>query len=239
VETFGSIVPIIQNGADWYASIGTRKSKGTKVFAMTGQVNYAGLIEVPMGISLREIVFDIGGGNPDERPFKAVQTGGPSGGCIPAEHIDTIVDYEEMKKLGSIIGSGGLIVIDDQTCMVDLAKFFMHFCADESCGKCVPCRAGTVQLSRLLERITNGSGSMQDIATLEELCFMVKDTSLCGLGQAAPNPVLSTLRYFRDEYDTHIQEHSCPAGQCEMNQVPILQLTELLPRQIQAQKEVA
>ena len=219
--------------------MGTQKSKGTKVFAMTGQVNYAGLIEVPMGITLREIVYEIGGGIPQERPFKAVQTGGPSGGCIPTEHIDTPVDYEAMRALGSNIGSGGLIVLDDQTCMVDLAKFFMAFCADESCGKCVPCRAGTVQLHRLLERITDGSGTSQDLTTLEELCKLVKDTSLCGLGQAAPNPVLSTLHFFRDEYEAHLAERRCPAGHCQMNQVPILELQELLPRQIQAEREVA
>lgn len=237
VETFGNIVPIIQNGAQWYADIGTKKSKGTKVFAMTGRVYYAGLIEVPMGISLREIVFDIGGGIPQEQPFKAVQTGGPSGGCIPAEHIDTIVDYEAMKALGSIIGSGGLIVLDEQTCMVDLAKFFIEFCADESCGKCVPCRAGTVQLHRLLSRITDGSGSGQDLETLEELCRLLKDTSLCGLGQSAPNPVLSTLRFFREEYEAHLQDRHCPAGQCQLDQV--LALKEYIPQQIQAEREVA
>ncbi len=236
VETFGSIVPIIQNGAEWYAAIGTDKSKGTKVFAMTGRVTYAGLIEVPMGISLEEIVYDIGGGIRGERPLKAIQTGGPSGGCIPAEHIKTIVDYEAMKALGSIIGSGGLIVLDDQTCMVDLAKFFMAFCADESCGKCVPCRTGTVQLVRLLDRISNGSGTNQDLATLEQLCGLVKDTSLCGLGQSAPNPVLSTLRFFRNEYEAHIQEKHCPAGHCQMDEVPILELKETLPRKIQAER---
>lgn len=237
VETFGNIVPIIRNGADWYASIGTEKSKGTKVFAMTGQVAFAGLIEVPMGISLREVVYEIGGGMPENRALKAVQTGGPSGGCIPAEHIDTIVDYEAMKKLGSIIGSGGLIVIDEQTCMVDLAKFFMEFCVDESCGKCVPCRAGTVQLHRLLDAITTGRASQKDLKTLKELCGLVKDTSLCGLGQSAPSPVLSTLRFFHDEYEAHIENRVCPAGHCEMNDVPILELIELLPRQIQAKKE--
>jgi bidirectional [NiFe] hydrogenase diaphorase subunit len=237
VETFGNIVPIIQNGSDWYAAIGTEKSKGTKVFAMTGQVEYAGLIEVPMGISLREIVYDIGGGIPNQRAFKAVQTGGPSGGCIPAAHIDTIVDYEAMKALGSIIGSGGLVVLDEQICMVDLARFFMAFCVDESCGKCIPCRAGTVQLHRLLDRIGSGNATLEDMSLLEELCGMVKDTSLCGLGQSAPNPVLSTLRFFRDEYETHIRDRTCPAGQCEMNAVPILHLIDLLPRQIQAQKE--
>lgn len=239
VETFGNIVPIIQNGAKWYADIGPNKSKGTKVFAMTGRVNYAGLIEVPMGISLREIVYDIGGGIPSDHAFKAVQTGGPSGGCIPAEHIDTIVDYEAMKALGSIIGSGGLIVLDDQTCMVDLAKFFMEFCADESCGKCVPCRAGTVQLVRLLDRISNGSGSSKDLATLEQLCGLVKDTSLCGLGQSAPNPVMSTLRFFRDEYEAHIKENRCPAGHCKMDQVPIIELQVVLPQQIQAARRAS
>lgn len=239
VETFGNIVPIIQNGANWYASIGTSKSKGTKVFAMTGAVNYAGLIEVPMGISLREIVDEIGGGIVGQRPFKAVQTGGPSGGCIPASHLDTVVDYEAMKALGSIIGSGGLIVLDDRTCMVDLAKFFMAFCADESCGKCVPCRVGTVQLHRLLERIGNGSGTLQDLTTLEELCGLVKATSLCGLGQSAPNPVQSTLRFFREEYEAHIRQRRCPAEKCHMNHVPILEMKEHLPRQIRAEREVA
>ena len=224
VETFGSVVPIIQNGAQWYAGIGTKNSKGTKVFAMTGQVNYAGLIEVPMGISLREIVEEIGGGIPEGHTLKAVQTGGPSGGCIPSQHIDTVVDYEAMKALGSIIGSGGLIVIDDRTCMVDLAKFFMAFCADESCGKCVPCRAGTVQLVRLLERISNGSGTGKDLETLVDLCGLVKDTSLCGLGQSAPNPVLSTLRFFRDEYEAHVQENRCPAGHCQLDKRPVLEM---------------
>lgn len=241
VETFGNIVPIIRDGAANYAGIGTDKSKGTKVFAMTGRVNIAGLIEVPMGISLREIVHDIGGGIPQERPFKAIQTGGPSGGCIPAAHIDTVVDYEAMRGLGSMIGSGGLIVMDDQTCMVDLAKFFMAFCADESCGKCVPCRAGTVQLLRLLERITNGSGTARDLSLLEELCGLVKDTSLCGLGQAAPNPVLSTLRFFREEYEAHLfdGERRCPAGLCKMDQVPIIELKNVLPLQIQTREKVA
>ena len=238
VETFGNIVPIIQNGADWYANIGTAKSKGTKVFAMTGRVNYAGLIEVPMGTSLREIVYEIGGGIPEERPFKALQTGGPSGGCIPAEHIDTIVDYEAMKALGSIIGSGGLIVLDEQTCMVELAKFFMGFCADESCGKCLPCRSGTMQLHSLLEGITDGSGSIEDIAIMEELCGLLKDTSLCGLGQSAPNPILSTLRFFREEYEAHLNKRECPAGHCQFDKVPLLDLQEFLPRQIQAEREV-
>ena len=207
VETFGSIAPIINNGPEWYAGIGTKKSKGTKIFALAGQVENTGLIEVPMGITLREIVFDIGGGIPNERTFKAAQTGGPSGGCIPAEHLDTPVDYESLRDLGSIMGSGGLIVMDDTTSMPDVAKFFMEFCMDESCGKCVPCRVGTTQLYRILERITGGTATQHDLAILEELCVMVKDTSLCGLGQSAPNPLLSTLRYFRDEYETLIHDN--------------------------------
>jgi bidirectional [NiFe] hydrogenase diaphorase subunit len=238
VETLGNIVPIIENGAGWYAAIGTKKSEGTKVFAMTGQVRYAGLIEVPMGITLREIVYDIGGGMASGRALKAVQTGGPSGGCIPAEFIDTRIEYDAMKAMGSIIGSGGLIVLDETTCMVDLAKFFMAFCEDESCGKCIPCRAGTVQLHRLLSKISNGSASMQDLVVLEELCGMVRDTSLCGLGQSAPNPVLSTLRFFRDEYVAHIEERACPAGVCKMDDVPILQLAEVMARQDTPDKEM-
>ncbi|MCS6844670.1 MAG: NAD(P)H-dependent oxidoreductase subunit E [Caldilineales bacterium] len=224
VETFGCIVPIIQKGASWFASMGTAKSKGTKIFALAGKVNNTGLIEVPMGITLREIVFDIGDGIPGGRKFKAAQTGGPSGGCIPAEHLDTPVDYESLRALGSIMGSGGLIVMDDQSCMPDVAKFFMEFCMDESCGKCVPCRVGTVQMYRILQRITNGSATLRDLEILEELCEMVRDTSLCGLGQSAPNPVLSTLRYFREEYLQHIQEHRCPAGVCQMTEVPIIEL---------------
>jgi len=206
VETFGSIAPIINHGADWYASIGTEKSKGTKIFALAGQVENTGLIEVPMGIPLREIVFDIGGGIPNGRAFKAAQTGGPSGGCIPAEHLDTPVDYESLRALGSIMGSGGLVVMDDTTSMPDVAKFFMEFCMDESCGKCVPCRVGTVQLHRILERITAGTASRADLEILEELCVMMKETSLCGLGQSAPNPLLSTLKFFRDEYEALIQD---------------------------------
>ncbi|MFN8446281.1 MAG: NuoF family protein [Caldilineaceae bacterium] len=218
VETFGNIAPIILNGADWFASIGTEKSKGTKIFALAGKVKNTGLIEVPMGITLKEIVYDIGGGIPDDLAFKAAQTGGPSGGCIPAAHLDTPIDYESLKSLGSIMGSGGLIVMDERSCMVDVAKYFMDFCMDESCGKCVPCRVGTAQMYRLLDRITHGRGTEQDLALLEELCTMVRDTSLCGLGQNAPNPVVSTLRYFRDEYLTHIREHRCPAGVCEVEE---------------------
>lgn len=224
VETFGNIVPVIQMGAKAYAAIGTAKSAGAKIFALAGKVVNTGLIEVPMGITLREIVFEIGGGIPDGGQFKAAQTGGPSGGCIPAQYLDTPVDYESLRALGSIMGSGGLIIMDDHSCMVDVAKFFMEFCMDESCGKCVPCRVGTVQMYRLLERITNGSATMQDLALLEELCTMVQETSLCGLGASAPNPVLSTLRYFRDEYEIHIKERRCPAGVCQMTETPILAL---------------
>jgi len=214
VETFANIPPIIRNGGDWFARIGTEKSKGTKVFALAGRVANTGLIEVPMGITLREIVFEIGGGIPDGRQFKAVQTGGPSGGCIPAESLDMPVDYESLKKLGSIMGSGGMIVMDDSSCMVDVAKFFMEFCKSESCGKCVPCRVGTYQMHELLERIANGSAGAKELATLEELCDLVQNTSLCGLGQSAPNPVLSTLRYFREEYRAHIEDKTCPAHVC-------------------------
>jgi bidirectional [NiFe] hydrogenase diaphorase subunit len=200
VETFANIPPIIRNGPDWFAAIGTEKSKGTKVFALAGKIRNSGLIEVPMGTSLRAIVEEIGGGAPEGGRIKAVQTGGPSGGCIPADALDTPVDYESLVQLGSIMGSGGMIVMDETTNMVDLAKFFMEFCMDESCGKCIPCRAGTVQLYRLLTRFTERKASADDLARLESLCEMVKLTSLCGLGQSAPNPVLSTLRYFRNEY---------------------------------------
>jgi bidirectional [NiFe] hydrogenase diaphorase subunit len=221
VETFGSVAPIILNGAEWFADIGTGKSKGTKIFALAGDVNTTGLIEVPMGITLREIVFDIGGGIPEGRAYKAVQTGGPSGGCIPAEHLDTPVDYESLRTLGSIVGSGGLIVMDERSCMVDVAKYFLDFCADESCGKCVPCRVGTVQIFRLLDKITRGAATMADLDTLRELCVMVQETSLCGLGQNAPNPVVSTLRYFMDEYVAHIEQHRCASGVCELNEQPL------------------
>ncbi|MGL4650032.1 MAG: NADH-ubiquinone oxidoreductase-F iron-sulfur binding region domain-containing protein [Caldilineaceae bacterium] len=221
VETYGSVAPIILNGADWFNHIGTDKSKGTKIFALAGEVNTTGLIEVPMGITLREIVFDIGGGIPDDRAFKAVQTGGPSGGCIPAQFLDTPVDYESLKALGSIVGSGGLIVMDERSCMVDVAKYFLDFCADESCGKCVPCRVGTVQIYRLLDKITRGAATMADIDMMRELCVMVQETSLCGLGQNAPNPVVSTLRYFLDEYVAHIEKHTCAAGVCALDEQPI------------------
>jgi bidirectional [NiFe] hydrogenase diaphorase subunit len=201
VETLANVPSIIQNGAGWYASIGTEKSKGTKVFALTGQLTNTGLIEVPMGITLREIVYEIGGGIPGKAEFKAAQTGGPSGGCIPAEHLDTPVDYENLQTLGSIMGSGGLVIIDDTTSMPEFARFFMDFCVDESCGKCVPCRVGTVQIRALLDKLIAGDGVMEDIDKLERLCHLVKNTSLCGLGQSAPNPVLSTLRFFREEYE--------------------------------------
>lgn len=217
VETFGNIVPIIQHGAEWFANIGTEKSKGTKVFALAGKVTNTGLIEVPMGTTLREIVYEIGGGIPNGLDFKAAQTGGPSGGCIPAEYLDTPMDYERLKALGSIMGSGGLIVMDSQSCMVDVAKYFMDFCADESCGKCVPCRVGTVEMLRILQRICEGRTMPGDLQHLQELCELVRETSLCGLGQSAPNPVLSTLRYFLDEYTAHIEEHRCPAGVCTMS----------------------
>ncbi len=214
VETFANVRPILQNGAESFANIGTEKSKGTKVFALAGSIKNTGLIEVPMGISLREIVFDIGGGILDGKKFKAVQTGGPSGGCIPEEYIDMPVDYESLAKVGSMMGSGGMIVIDETSCMVDVAKYFMEFCKTESCGKCVPCRVGTAQMHMLLSRISEGQASMHDLQLLEELCDVVKHTSLCGLGQTAANPVLSTIRFFRDEYIAHIKDKSCPAGTC-------------------------
>jgi bidirectional [NiFe] hydrogenase diaphorase subunit len=205
VETFANVPPIYRKGAEWFASIGTEKSKGTKVFALAGKINNTGLIEVPMGTPMRQIVEEMGGGAPDGRKIKAVQTGGPSGGCIPSQHLDTPVDYESLGKLGSIMGSGGMIVMDDSTKMVDVARFFMDFCMDESCGKCVPCRAGTVQMLHLLEKILDRKATARDLAKLEELCDMVKNTSLCGLGQTAPNPTLSTLRFFRNEYEELLQ----------------------------------
>ncbi len=214
VETYANVPSIIRNGGVWYAQIGTEKSKGTKVFALTGTVCNTGVVEVPMGITLREIVFDIGGGIPDGKKFKAVQTGGPSGGCLPAECLDMPVDYESLAKAGSIMGSGGMIVMDEGSCMVDVAKYFMDFCMTESCGKCIPCRVGTYQMHRILSAITNMSATDQDLARLEELCDLLKHTSLCGLGQSAPNPVVSTLRSFANEYRDHIHNHECPAGVC-------------------------
>jgi bidirectional [NiFe] hydrogenase diaphorase subunit len=214
VETYANIAPIIRNGGAWYAQVGTEKSKGTKVFALAGRVMNTGLVEVPMGISLREIVFEIGGGIPEGRHFKAVQTGGPSGGCLPAESLDMPVDYESLARAGSIMGSGGMIVMDDSSCMVDVAKYFMDFCMTESSGKCVPCRVGTYQMKELLNQICELRATVADRTMLEELSDLLRNTSLCGLGQSAPNPVLSTLRYFEDEYRAHIEEHRCPAGVC-------------------------
>jgi bidirectional [NiFe] hydrogenase diaphorase subunit len=205
VETFGNISAIINRGAEWYASLGTEKSKGTKVFALTGKIKNNGLIEVPMGIPLRRIIEEMGGGAPDGGTVKSVQTGGPSGGCIPADYLDTPVDYESLAKLGSIMGSGGMVVMDDSTNMVEIAKFYMEFCMDESCGKCIPCRVGTVQMHGLLEKILNKKATARDLRKLEELCDMVRNTSLCGLGQTAPNPVISTLKYFRKEYEALLQ----------------------------------
>ncbi|HUJ94835.1 MAG TPA: NuoF family protein [Terriglobales bacterium] len=215
VETYANVAPIIRNGGEWYASIGTERSKGTKVFALAGRVNNNGLIEVPMGITLREMVFEIGGGIPEGKKFKAVQTGGPSGGCLPSESLDMPVDYESLARAGSIMGSGGMIVMDESSCMVDVAKYFMDFCMTESCGKCVPCRVGTYQTHRILSAITSMTATDQDLAMLEELCDLMKHTSLCGLGQSAPNPVVSTLRSFAEEYKAHIHEHRCPAGVCK------------------------
>ena len=214
VETFANIMPILREGSDWFSNIGTERSKGTKVFALTGSVQRTGLIEVPMGITLREIVYDIGG-IPAGKHFKAVQTGGPSGGCIPPQHLDITVDYESLAQVGSFMGSGGMIVMDDSACMVDVAKFFVEFCMSESCGKCIPCRVGTAQMYHLLNKITLGEATLDVLELLEELCDMVKHTSLCGLGQGAPNPVISTLRYFRDEYIAHIVDKTCPAGVCK------------------------
>ncbi len=215
VETYANIPPIINKGAGWYASLGTEKSKGTKIFALAGKINNTGLVEVPMGISLRKIIFDIGGGIPGGKKFKAAQTGGPSGGCIPASLLDLPVDYDSLTGAGAIMGSGGLIILDESTCMVDLAKFFLSFTQSESCGRCVPCRLGTKRMLEILQRITEGKGESGDLDTLQELALMIKDASLCGLGQTAPNPVLTTLNYFLGEYKTHIEEKKCPAGVCK------------------------
>ena len=215
VETYANIPQIILNGTEWFTSMGTERSKGTKVFALGGKITNTGLVEIPMGTTLREIVEEIGGGVPNGKKFKAAQTGGPSGGCIPAELIDTPIDYDNLLAIGSMMGSGGLIVMDEDNCMVDIAKFFLEFTVDESCGKCTPCRMGTVRLLELLNKITNGNGEMEDLDRLEELCNYIKTGSLCGLGQTAPNPVLSTLRYFRDEYVAHVRDKKCPAGVCK------------------------
>ena len=215
VETYANIPQIILKGADWFASMGTEKSKGTKVFALGGKIKHTGLVEVPMGTTLRQIVEEVGGGIPGGKKFKAAQTGGPSGGCIPAEYFDIPMDYDNLLAIGSMMGSGGLIVMDEDNCMVDIAKFFLSFTVDESCGKCTPCRIGTRRMLEILEKITDGKATMEDLDNLEELCYYVKANSLCGLGQTAPNPVLSTLRFFRDEYEAHIKEKRCPAGVCK------------------------
>lgn len=215
VETLANVAQIINNGEDWFNSIGTENSKGTKVFALTGKVKNSGLIELPMGTTIREIIYDIGGGIPNNKKIKAVQMGGPSGGCIPEQYLDTQIDYKSLSDLGAMMGSGGMIVVDEDTCMVDFAKFFLQFTRDESCGKCTPCRIGNKRILDILNKITDGKATMQDLDKLEELCHYVKDNSLCGLGQTSPNPVLSTLKYFRDEYIEHIQNHKCRAGVCK------------------------
>ena len=215
VETWANITQIILNGADWFKSIGTERSSGTKVFALGGKIKHTGLVEVPMGTTLREIVEEIGGGVPDGHTFKAAQTGGPSGGCIPASEMDVKIDYDNLLAIGAMMGSGGMIIMDDTTCMVDIAKFFLEFTVDESCGKCTPCRVGTRRLLEILNKITSGNGTLEDIDRLEKLCYYLKENSLCALGQTAPNPVLSTLKYFRDEYIAHVTEKRCPAGVCK------------------------
>ncbi len=215
VETFANVPQIILRGAEWFASMGTETSKGTKVFALGGKIKHTGLVEIPMGTTLREIIEDIGGGIPNGKKFKAAQTGGPSGGCIPADLIDTPVDYDNLVAIGCMMGSGGLIVMDEDTCMVDMAKFFLEFTVDESCGKCTPCRVGTKRLLEKLDKITKGNGTLEDIDELEQLCYYIKENSLCGLGQTAPNPVLSTLKFFRDEYIAHVVDKKCPAGVCK------------------------
>jgi NADP-reducing hydrogenase subunit HndC len=215
VETYANIPQIILHGADWFNSMGTEKSKGTKVFALGGKIHNTGLVEIPMGTTLREIVEEIGGGIPNGKRFKAAQTGGPSGGCIPAEHLDIPIDYDNLISIGSMMGSGGLIVMDEDNCMVDIAKFFLDFTVEESCGKCTPCRIGTKRLSEMLDKITKGNATLEDLDKMEELCYYIKENALCGLGQTAPNPVLSTLRYFRDEYIAHVVDKKCPAGVCK------------------------
>jgi NADH:ubiquinone oxidoreductase subunit F (NADH-binding) len=217
VETYANISTIINNGSGWFASIGTDKSKGTKVFALSGNIKNTGLVEVPMGIKLYDLIFEIGGGIPNDKEFKAVQTGGPSGGCIPSEYLNTPVDYESLVHLGSIMGSGGMIVMDEDTCMVDMAKFFIDFCKSESCGKCAPCRNGTVQLYEILDKITKGEGNERDLTTMVKIANTMKKTSLCGLGQSAPNPVLSAFKYFKDEFYEHVLHRYCPAGVCKFN----------------------
>ncbi|MEE1139712.1 MAG: NADH-quinone oxidoreductase subunit NuoF [Acutalibacteraceae bacterium] len=215
VETFANIPQIILKGAEWFASMGTEKSKGTKVFALGGKIENTGLVEIPMGTTLREIIYDIGGGIPNGKKFKAAQTGGPSGGCIPVSLIDTPIDYDNLTAIGCMMGSGGLIVMDEDNCMVDIAKFFLDFTVDESCGKCAPCRIGTKRMMEILEKITDGNGTLEDIDKLEELAYYIKENSLCGLGQTAPNPVLATLKFFREEYIAHVVDKKCPAGVCK------------------------
>ena len=215
VESYANIPRIILNGAEWFASMGTEKAKGTKVFALGGKIKHTGLVEIPMGTTLREVVEEIGGGIPNGKKFKAAQTGGPSGGCIPAKYFDIPLDYDNLISIGSMVGSGGLIIMDEDSCMVDIAKFFLEFTVDESCGKCTPCRIGTRRLLEILEKITSGNGTLEDLDKLEELCYYIKANSLCGLGQTAPNPILSTLRYFRDEYIAHVVDKTCPAGVCK------------------------
>jgi NADH:ubiquinone oxidoreductase subunit F (NADH-binding) len=215
VETLANIPQIILNGPDWFKSFGTEKSSGTKVFALGGKISNIGLVEIPMGTSLREVIYDIGGGCPNGKKFKAVQTGGPSGGCLTADHLDIPIDYDNLTAVGSMMGSGGMIVMDEDNCMVDIARFFLDFTVDESCGKCTPCREGTKRMLEILEKITQGKGTMEDLDRLEVLAQNIKETALCGLGQTAPNPVLSTLKYFRDEYEAHVKEHRCPAGVCK------------------------
>ena len=215
VETFANVPQIILKGADWFASMGTEKSKGTKVFALGGKIKHTGLVEVPMGTTLRDIIYNIGGGIPNGKAFKAAQTGGPSGGCIPAALIDTEIDYDNLTAIGCMMGSGGLIVMDEDTCMVDIAKFFLDFTVDESCGKCTPCRVGTKRLLEILDKITSGKGTMEDLDRLEQLCYYIKANSACGLGQTAPNPVLATLKFFRHEYEAHVKDKKCPAGVCK------------------------
>ena len=215
VETLANIPQIILKGADWFASMGTEKSKGTKVFALGGKIVNTGLVEIPMGTTLREIIYDIGGGIPNGKRFKAVQTGGPSGGCIPAQFLDLPIDYDNLTKIGAMMGSGGMIVMDETTCMVDVARFFLDFTVDESCGKCTPCRIGTRRLLEMLDKITSGNGTLEDLDKMEELCNYIKANAMCALGQTAPNPVLSTLKYFRDEYEAHVVEKRCPAGVCK------------------------
>ncbi|MBR4726768.1 MAG: 4Fe-4S binding protein, partial [Clostridia bacterium] len=215
VETFANVPQIILKGAEWFASMGTERSKGTKVFALGGKISNTGLVEIPMGTTLREIIEDIGGGVPNGKKFKAAQTGGPSGGCIPASLIDTEIDYDNLTAIGCMMGSGGLIVMDEDNCMVDIAKFFLNFTVDESCGKCAPCRIGTKRMMEILEKITSGNGTLEDLDRLEELASYIKANSLCGLGQTAPNPVLATLKFFRDEYVAHVVDKKCPAGVCK------------------------